>query len=94
VLAGLYGTANISYAGGKNSTYIDGIATNRNAPAVVNYFNSGTPAEPAAAAAGLHWCVSEDEPDEAFDGTLSTPLMPVVQVMARSYSRATWTRMA
>lgn len=41
MLAGVYGTANISYAGGKNSTFIDGISTNRNTPAVVNYFNSG-----------------------------------------------------
>jgi hypothetical protein len=41
VLAGVYGTANISYAGGKNSTFIDGISTNRNTPAIVNYFNSG-----------------------------------------------------
>lgn len=41
VLAGLYGTANITFAGGKNSTFINGIGTNKNAPSVVNYFNSG-----------------------------------------------------
>ena len=41
MLAGVYGTANISYAGGKNSTFIDGISTNRNTPAIVNFFNSG-----------------------------------------------------
>lgn len=43
MLAGLYGTANITFAGGKNSTFINGIGTDENTPSVVNYFNSGAP---------------------------------------------------
>jgi len=41
VLLGLYGTANVTYAGGKNSTFFNGVGTNANVPATVNYFNSG-----------------------------------------------------
>ncbi len=42
MLVGLYGTANVTYAGGKNSTFFNGIApASANSPAVVNYFNSG-----------------------------------------------------
>lgn len=56
VLMNVIRQANITYAGGKNSTRINGLGTVADGPAIVNYFNSG--AHPLWQVLVMHCCAS------------------------------------